>query len=71
MTRVDLTRNILVRVWSLSRAGCWTWPGPPSTGDDIVSWKDMLWTALIAVAAVAVANRIPGVESLVTPSKSA
>lgn len=33
-----------------------------------MSWKDMLWTALIAVAAVAVANRIPGVAGIVTPS---
>lgn len=33
-----------------------------------MNWKDILWTALIAVAAVAVANRIPGVASIVTPS---
>ncbi len=35
-----------------------------------MSWKDMLWTALIAVAAVAVANRIPGVAGIVNPSAS-
>lgn len=32
-----------------------------------MNWKDMLWTALIAVAAVAIANRIPGVADVVTP----
>lgn len=35
-----------------------------------MSWKDMLWTALIAVAAVAVANRIPGLAGIVNPAAS-
>jgi hypothetical protein len=33
-----------------------------------VKWTDILWTALIAIAAVAVANRIPGLASVVTPT---
>lgn len=34
-------------------------------------WKDMLWTALIAVAAVAVANRVPFLAGIVNPSAPA
>jgi hypothetical protein len=28
----------------------------------------MLWTALIALAAVAVANRVPGLAGIITPA---
>lgn len=33
-----------------------------------MSWKHIAVTALIAVAAVAIANRIPGVAGFVSPS---
>lgn len=35
-----------------------------------MNWKDILWTALVAVAAVAVANRIPGLAGLVNPASA-
>lgn len=36
-----------------------------------MSLNTILWTAVVAVVAVAVANRIPGVAGLVTPAAAA